>query len=184
MIVVYFDGACEPVNPGGVGTYAFVVVKDGEVIYREAGVACEPGPDCTNNVAEYTGLLLALRWLKARGLRGAVVRGDSQLVVRQLTGQYAVRSERLRPLYEEAKELLRETSSTVEWVPREENSSADTLTKKAYIAYLDRRPEAVRLFAEHFADGELLAQLEARGIKPYKYISKIEAIRLLKNKKY
>lgn len=177
QIIVFFDGACEPINPGGVGTYAFVV--QGVETYGEAGIACEPGPHCTNNVAEYTGLIKALRWLKMRGISGAVVKGDSQLVIRQVLGSYAVRSERLKPLYEEAKALAEEVKAVLMWIPREENL-ADELTKVAYIDYLDKRPDLVEVFRQYFADEELLARVKALGLKPYKYMSRIDATRLIR----
>ncbi|MFB6490074.1 MAG: ribonuclease HI [Thermoproteus sp. AZ2] len=177
QIVVFFDGACEPINPGGVGTYAFVV--RGAEAYSEAGIACEPGPHCTNNVAEYTGLVKALRWLRARGIKGAVVKGDSQLVIRQVQGIYAVRSERLKPLYEEARALAKEVGAVLMWIPREKNL-ADELTKAAYISYLDTRPDLVEAFRRYFAGDDLLAEVEALGLKPYKYMSRIDAMRLIR----
>ncbi|WP_243665646.1 ribonuclease HI [Vulcanisaeta sp. JCM 16159] len=110
MPVAYFDGACEPRNPGGVGTYGFVIYgNEGNVVHEDYGIACEPSPNCTNNVAEYTGLIRALEWLLGNGFGGSriTVRGDSQLVIRQLMGVYSVRAEHLRPLHDRALELLK-----------------------------------------------------------------------------
>ncbi|WP_243674943.1 hypothetical protein [Vulcanisaeta distributa] len=61
-------GACEPKNPGGVGTYGFLILDEkGNTIHEGYGIACEPGPGCTNNIAEYTGLVKALEWLVGNG---------------------------------------------------------------------------------------------------------------------
>ncbi|WP_243675002.1 ribonuclease HI [Vulcanisaeta distributa] len=126
MPVAYFDGACEPRNPGGVGTYGFVIYgNEDDVVHEDYGIACEPSPKCTNNVAEYTGLIKALEWLVGNGYSGSrvIIRGDSQLVIRQLMGVYSVRAEHLRPLYDRALELLKNFSAKLEWVPRERNAS-------------------------------------------------------------
>jgi ribonuclease HI len=66
MVTVFFDGACEPVNPGGVASYGFIVLQDEKEIYRESKIVAE-GPEASNNVAEYNGLLNALRWLYKSG---------------------------------------------------------------------------------------------------------------------
>ncbi|HXV46581.1 MAG TPA: ribonuclease HI, partial [Nitrososphaera sp.] len=102
MIEVYFDGLCQPVNPGGIACYAFVVKNDGKTIHSGYGVAGEPfSKDSTNNVAEYTALVKAFEWLVAYNhVRDKVViNSDSQLVVNQLQGNYKVKGKRIIPLY-------------------------------------------------------------------------------------
>jgi ribonuclease HI len=73
-IQVYFDGLCQPYNPGGIACYAFVILaKKGheqkqQQQYSEYGLAAEPFSDnATNNVAEYTGIIKALEWLLEKG---------------------------------------------------------------------------------------------------------------------
>jgi len=137
MIEAYFDGLCEP-NPGGVATYGFVVLRDGKKLHDGHGLACPPKtPQATNNVAEYTGLIKALEWLADQKVKEPVrVRGDSDLVVKQLRGEYKVKSPNLASLYQRAKELLsRLPAATIEWVPRDENAEADRLTNLAYAEY-------------------------------------------------
>lgn len=151
VIVVYFDGLCEPVNPGGIATYGFVVYRDGVRLAEGRGFAGAGflGGVATNNVAEYTALIRALEWLLDHELNGEelVVRGDSQLVVRQLQGVYAVRSERLVPLYRRARELLSHFPRyRLEWVPREENSEADALSVEALLEFLRGHPEALEAY--------------------------------------
>ncbi|MCP6728676.1 ribonuclease HI family protein [Metallosphaera sedula] len=98
------------------------------------GLASEPwSVNSTNNVAEYTGLICLLKKMLTLGVTEARVEGDSQLVIRQLKGEYSVKSKRIIPLYEKAKELLAKFSSVeIEWIPREENKEADRITRIAF----------------------------------------------------
>ena|SRR5438552_3507081 len=128
MIVAHFDGSCDP-NPGGRCTYGFVVRRDGRTIHEGRGIAAPPGPGATNNVAEYTGCIRALEWLRyEKSGEPIVLRGDSELVLKQLQGRYRVRSPLLAPLYWRACDLLKELPKLrLEWVPREHNTDADRL---------------------------------------------------------
>jgi ribonuclease HI len=133
MIEVFFDGLCDP-NPGGVATYGFLVRKGGKKLKEGWGLACPPRtPQCTNNVAEYTGLIRALEFLCTEKLDGPLrIRGDSDLVVRQVKGEYKVKSPLLAPLHRRVGELLGAFDDVaVEWIPRERNSEADALTNRA-----------------------------------------------------
>ena len=86
----------------------------------------------TNNVAEYAALVRGLRRARELGARRVVVHADSELLVRQLQGAYAVRHEGLRPLFEEARRLLAcFEAAEVRHVPREENREADRLANAA-----------------------------------------------------
>jgi ribonuclease HI len=144
------DGLCEP-NPGGIATYGFVVVgPTGTELRREGGVVAR-GERATVNVAEYGAVLRALRWLVGEGgrrtgakLESLLVLSDSQLLVRQLSGEYAVRSARLLPLFEEARLLMgRFGESRAVWIPREENELADSLSVAAYVEAMEE-PRAAR----------------------------------------
>jgi len=63
MLRAFFDGLCEPVNPGGVACYGFVIYRKSSAselkVFEGCGLAAEPGPDSTHNVAEYTGIIRA-----------------------------------------------------------------------------------------------------------------------------
>lgn len=128
MLIANFDGSCNP-NPGGVCSYGFVVWRDKTRIQEGHGSAAPRGPGATNNVAEYTGCIRALEWILSQGCTEPVVlRGDSELVLKQLKGEYKVRSPLLAPLYWKARELAaRLLSLRFEWVPREQNAEADRL---------------------------------------------------------
>jgi ribonuclease HI len=146
-IEVYFDGLCQPVNPCGIACYAFVIRRDDRTIHSDYGIAAEPfSKDATNNVAEYTALAKALEWLIANGLNNSgrvEVKGDSQLVVKQLRGEYKIKSQRITPLYRQVLLLQSRFPDGVEirWVPREENKEADSLTNRAYNKALQDNPE-------------------------------------------
>jgi len=122
---LYFDGASIG-NPGPAG-YGYVI-RCGDSVYRGFGHIGE----ATNNVAEYTGLLEGLRRCLELGCRELVVFSDSELVVRQLRGEYKVRSQRILPLYRAALELMgRFGSVEVRHVRREMNAEAARLAREA-----------------------------------------------------
>lgn len=184
MIEVFVDGACEPVNPGGIATYGFVIFKDGQRVEVGSGVA--EAEETSNNVAEYTAVVRALGALLRLGIRGerAVFRSDSELLVNQLSGRYAVRAPRIAPLFEEAQRLISQLrSSGVEirfaWIPREENQEADALSKQAYEEFCASHPGTVQRFARHLATEKQKQLMRRLGIPFSKWISKREASRLI-----
>lgn len=145
MIEVYFDGLCQPINPGGISCYAFIVKSGSRTIYSDYGIVGKPfSNDSTNNVAEYTALVKALQWLLEKDLGSAKVeiKSDSKLVVNQLTGDYKVKAKRIISLYKQVL-LLKSKFQDVQirWIPREENREADRLTNKAYNKALQDNPE-------------------------------------------
>lgn len=147
VVRVHFDGACQPPR-GGIATYGFTIDGEGED-HEECGLAVRPGSErSTNNVAEYVAATRALERLRSRGYRGSVViLGDSQLVIQQMNGANKVRAHHLAPYHEHLVGLVAEFSQVqFLWVPREENTRADALSKQAlYTARrsagsADRRP--------------------------------------------
>jgi ribonuclease HI len=138
---VHFDGACEPPRGRGVATYGFTLEGPG-LEHEEFGLAVPPGSErATNNVAEYVGAIRALEFLASVGYRGPVlVFGDSQLVIRQMSGEYEVRAEHLRPYHQHLGALVARIGDVeFAWVPREENQRADELSK---IAIAEARQDA------------------------------------------
>jgi ribonuclease HI len=145
LIEIYFDGLCQPINPGGIACYAFVVKSDGKTIYNDYGVVGEPfSNDSTNNVAEYTALAKALEWLVANNLIAdkVEIKSDSQLIVNHLSGNYKVKAKRIIPLYHRVLLLKSKFHDVqIKWVPREKNREADMLTNKAYNRALQENPD-------------------------------------------
>ena len=95
-IVVYVDGLCEPVNPGGTATYGYTVRNETDVV-RRFGVVGH-GPRMSNNVAEYAALCEALNFLVSKKLITipTEVRSDSRLLVNQMNGHWKVSKRPLR----------------------------------------------------------------------------------------
>jgi len=136
-VIVYIDGLAEPRNPG-TGTYGFVIYEDDKKLAEGEGLA---GHDVTNNFAEYTALVEALKKLKEMRVPGsAVVRTDSRLLHGQMSGRWKVKGGGYVQKLKEAKDLVREFSSvTFEWIPRDENAEADLLSRVAYEKERKRR---------------------------------------------
>ena len=127
MITAYIDGGARG-NPGPAGYGVRIESADGSVIeelHGALGLA-------TNNVAEYNGLLAALRWAVDRGAKDVRIRSDSELLVRQMTGHYKVKHPGLQPLAAQARLLLMQLGRvTFEHVRREQNVEADRLSNLA-----------------------------------------------------
>lgn len=114
-------------NPGPAASGAVLLDADGSVL-EEVG---EYLGTATNNVAEWTALLLGLDAAVRRGIRRLAVRLDSELVVRQLRGEYRVKHADLQPLHRRAIGLLRKFEHVdVRHVPRKENALADKLVNR------------------------------------------------------
>jgi ribonuclease HI len=124
---LHTDGAARG-NPGPAGAGAVLRRPDGTPVAevsRNLGTA-------TNNEAEYMGLLEGLEAALAHGALNLSIRMDSELIVRQLAGQYKVRNERLRPLYDRALAMLHRLEAyDIVHVRRELNAEADALAARA-----------------------------------------------------
>ncbi|MGH7826002.1 MAG: ribonuclease HI family protein [Candidatus Binatia bacterium] len=130
------DGAARG-NPGEAGCGAVICDENDNVVKemsRYLGHA-------TNNVAEYEGLLIGLEALLEMGKKRIRVQSDSQLLVRQLSGQYRVKDEKLKVLFAKAVALLRQFNGyRILHVPRESNKSADRLANQGIDDALKKRP--------------------------------------------
>ena len=132
-IEVYFDGLCQPYNPGGTACFAFIVKnEEGNTIHSEYGLAAH---NSTNNVAEYTGIIKALEWLIANNYQNEslIIKGDSQLVIQQIKREFKVNAPNIIPLYHDAMSLISKFKHIqFELIPREQNKEADRLSNLAY----------------------------------------------------
>lgn len=136
MIEVWIDGLCEPVIPAHARTacFGYMIKKNGKVVDEGSGVIGE-GQKMTNNVAEYSALIQALERVRRLGLEGRmVVRSDSRLVVNQMRGEWKVKAPNIMHLYSKAVALAKDKDVVFEWVPRKENTRADSLARMAYEA--------------------------------------------------
>ena len=124
--VLWTDGAARG-NPGPAGIGAILKSPSGEVLYTGS----EFLGHTTNNVAEYKAVLLGLNGALAQGIDRLEVRADSELLIKQLKGEYRVKSPGLRPLFEEARRLIsRFTSVKLTHIRRELNGEADRLANQ------------------------------------------------------
>jgi ribonuclease HI len=124
---LYTDGAARG-NPGPAGAGAVIVNPDGHIVAKVGKFLGES----TNNVAEYTALILGLKRAKAMGIKELEVLSDSELMVKQLAGDYAVKADHLKPLHDEAKQLIGCFGwIAVRHIPREENTQADAMSNRA-----------------------------------------------------
>jgi ribonuclease HI len=124
VITAYIDGGARG-NPGPAGYGVRIEGPDGALLdelYGALGIA-------TNNVAEYNGLLAALRYALDYGYRDVRVKADSELLVKQMRGEYKVKHPGLQPLHQEARALAARVGHvTFEHIPRELNKEADRLS--------------------------------------------------------
>jgi ribonuclease HI len=126
-IVAYIDGGARG-NPGPAGYGVHVEDAGGNTIDEFHGFL----GSATNNIAEYSGLLAALRYATERGHRIVRVKSDSELLVKQMNGLYKVKNAGLQPLYQQACSLARNLERvTYEHVRREQNKDADRLANEA-----------------------------------------------------
>jgi probable phosphoglycerate mutase len=123
-ITAYTDGGARG-NPGPAGFGVRIEDADGNLVDELHG----PLGIATNNVAEYSGLLAALRYALDRGHREVRIKADSELLVRQMRGEYKVKHPGLQPLYLEARALAQRVGRvTFEHIRREANKEADRLS--------------------------------------------------------
>lgn len=161
-LLIHVDGGCQPKNPGGVATSAFVIY-DGEnpktMLVEEGRVVADGGPNATNNYGEYGALLYALLYLVMEDWKGdLVVKADSKLLVEQISGRWRVKDEKLKGVRDRIVELMvkmdfhrvtpedplpAEGKGTFEivHVKREFNAYADEVSDRAYQKYLNRKKE-------------------------------------------
>ena len=122
-----FDG-CSKDNPGIAGAGA-VIYKFNEEISSKIKFV---GNNSTNNVAEYTGLIIGLKEAIALGIKTLMVEGDSMLVIKQMNGEYKVKSTNLIDLYNEANDLSKNFENICfRHIYRENNKRADELSNLA-----------------------------------------------------
>ncbi len=135
-IECYWDGCCEPVNPGGTAAYGAVIFVNGRRRWETSKVF-KPKPgrekETSNNVAEYLGFIAILDYLISQQLTKVpiVVSGDSRLVVEQMFGRWRIKRGLYVPHAHRAKRLLKQFPNIVgRWIPRDENDIADELSKR------------------------------------------------------
>lgn len=131
-LIIFSDGASKG-NPGDAGIGVIVTSEDGVTVSEIS----EYIGKTTNNVAEYKALIRGLKECADLGATSVEISTDSELMARQITGVYRVKSENLKPLYAEVMKYIRAFKSvSISHVMREFNKRADQLAndgvKKKY----------------------------------------------------
>lgn len=135
--IVHVDGGARG-NPGPAAAACVISTPEGEVLGEHAELLGET----TNNVAEYRALLLGLERARELGVDEIEVINDSELIAKQVNGQYKVKHAAMKPLYLDAMAALRQFDRwSIRTVPRAQNAEADALVNAA----LDQARDAGRL---------------------------------------
>lgn len=123
---LYTDGAARG-NPGPAGA-GFVIYKGGRMLEGQAQYLGKT----TNNQAEYNALILGLTRLKELGAARVAVKSDSELMVKQMNGEYRVKNRDLMKLVADAQKLARGFKEfSIAHIPREQNREADRMSNRA-----------------------------------------------------
>jgi ribonuclease HI len=129
MIEAWFDGCCEPKNPGGHAAFGILLKVDGKTIVARGGYVGY-GPEMSNNVAEFSAFIALMKEI-AKIPGPALVRGDSKLVIYTLTGKYKAKQGLYIPYFLNARQAFEPERDRVglEWIGREQNDECDKLSK-------------------------------------------------------
>ena len=126
-VIICADGASLG-NPGPAAIGATIKDEQGKLI---AHISQRIGR-ATNNQAEYRAIIAALEEATRLGVKQVKINSDSQLVVRQINGEYRVKKAALKPLHQQVKKLLSSLDSfTITYIPRQQNQEADKLAHLA-----------------------------------------------------
>ena len=126
-LVVHVDGGARG-NPGPAAVGVVISTPEGEVVDEASAVIGQ----ATNNVAEYRGLLLGLERARDLGATEVEVVNDSELIARQVNGDYRVKHADMKPLHRQALAALESFERwSIRSVPREQNARADRLVNRA-----------------------------------------------------
>jgi ribonuclease HI len=122
-----------------VAAFGYLVLRNGQVVHKGFRAVGE-GKGMTNNVAEYEGLMAAAQWIADEGIEEKIViKGDSQLVIKQMKGEWKVKSATSKKYVPKIERLLEGKDVSFVWVPREENEEADRLSRLAYERYKSQK---------------------------------------------
>jgi ribonuclease HI len=126
-VVIFTDGAAKP-NPGPAAIGATIKSEQGRLM---ASISQAIGR-ATNNQAEYRAIIAALEEAVKLGVEQVDMRSDSELVVKQISGEYRVKNVALKSLYQKVRQLRSQFEDfTITYIPRQQNKEADNLASMA-----------------------------------------------------
>jgi ribonuclease HI len=127
-LIIHTDGASRG-NPGPASIAFTIKDERGKRISQDSrtiGVT-------TNNQAEYQAIIAALEEARKLGAEQVIVESDSELVVKQITGEYRVKKASLRPLYQQVGRIASQFNHfSIRHIPRDKNTEADRLANRAF----------------------------------------------------
>lgn len=135
VYTAYFDGAYRSTDQGVTAAYGALIIQEGQTIWECSKLLCPDqgkAHEISNNVAEYCAFIAVLEYLINLGVQHepTLVYGDSNLVIQQMFGSWKINEGRYVPYAHRAKALCRAFSNlSGQWIPREENTLADALSK-------------------------------------------------------
>lgn len=129
--IIYTDGASRG-NPGPASYGIFITSENNQKVELKGVLGTQ-----TNNFAEYSAVIEALKWVSNQKIKSAEIRSDSEFLVKQLNGLYKVKSEVIKPLFLEVKKIISEHKLEIKFthVRREFNKEADRLANEALDGY-------------------------------------------------
>jgi ribonuclease HI len=126
-VILNFDGGARPTNPGP-AAIGYVLISPEQKWKRSKAIG-----RATNNVAEYQALINGLRFAIDQGYRSIEIRGDSELIIKQVQGEYGVKDQKLQELHGLVQQLMnRFDEFRLQHVPREQNREADELVDREF----------------------------------------------------
>lgn len=137
--ICYFDGACEPKNPGGNMGIGAIILDGNRRVIKELSFFVPARPENSNNVAEYQGFGWVVSRLSEIMLDGqnAIIHGDSKLVIEQMAGRWGIKQGQYVQHAVKAKTILTALKDrcaiSLQWIPRDQNDICDRLSKSPMI---------------------------------------------------
>lgn len=136
MYHIYCDASIEPINPGGVCAWAYIVKYKGERIHEDVRIEGW-GDKFTNNMGEYMAVVGAMLWLIRLPLekqKPVILRSDSQLIINQCLGKWGCHDRKLVNYHALIAKAQQQYSKNIKfhWIPREQNQEADALSRSLY----------------------------------------------------
>lgn len=163
---IWFDGACRS-NPGPGGAGAFVRLPG-----QAGGVRLHRRLDsCTNNEAEFLGLILGLEYARQLRIETLQVYGDSKLVIEAAAGRWTLHKPHLIPYLERIRRLLKGFRSVqLTWIPREVNTEADAASRGLRSISRDIKGQQMRALRPVRPDHQRIAAQRSRRIRRMRHL--------------
>lgn len=189
-ITVYTDGLCEPTNPNGIATWGIIAFEsdidrevkdksDNTIIFKECGVVedyIKENLGSSNQIAELVAIIKALEKLENYKDSEIVLRSDSQFAINSIIKNWNIKAERIVDIHRELEKKVDEFDNLkLEWVPREYNEEADSLSRRAYYNYFEDNEEAFEKYEKYLITDKQKNFMDELGLNYHPAMSKHKA---------